>query len=107
MTANSASNPSTPETTSAMMTRGGKLISGGVQDDAFDSMPVPMVEVGIVRMFVAQRHVHMPVRVWLTGRRPSVVLVSVMFVVPMEMVVLQRFVDVLMAVTFADVQPHA
>ena len=62
-------------------------------------MPVPVVEVGIVGMAVAQRRMHMPVSVRLADRHPLLVFVSVMLVVPMRMVVLQRLVDVLMTVT--------
>jgi hypothetical protein len=44
--------------------------------------------------------------VWLTDRRPRLVVVLVMRVMPVQVLVLQRFVRVLVDMTLADVEPH-
>ncbi len=66
-----------------------------------------MMWVGIVRMAVSHPGVHVPVRVGLAGGGRRLVLMLVVLIVPMEMLVGELVVHVLVRVTFADVQPHA
>ena len=69
-------------------------------------MPVPMVDVGVVR--VRMNHWLVPVRVAvrLVRRFGGVVDVLVMFVVGMKMVVLHRLMAMLVLVPFRQVKPH-
>lgn len=68
-------------------------------------MAVPVMDVGIVRMRVHDPLVLMRVRVRFPGRVARRVRVMVMLVVPMEVSVEQRLVNVLMLVALGEVQP--
>ena len=68
-------------------------------------MAVPMMDVGIVRMRVHDQFVLMRVRVRFTEWVVRRVRVMVMLVVPMEVSVERRLVNVLMLVALREVQP--
>jgi hypothetical protein len=70
-------------------------------------MLVPVMEVGIVGVRVPQRRVPVRVAVRLAWRVGRQVLVLVMFVVDVEVVVLQRLVLVLVFMPLGQVEPHA
>lgn len=70
-------------------------------------MTVSVMQVGIVRVRVADRRVSMAMRVRLTVRRSRFVLVPVMPIMRVEMLVSQRLVGVIMDVALADMEPHA
>lgn len=63
-----------------------------------------MVQVGIVRMFVPQRRMMMPVRVRLARRIVGTVHVLMMRVVHMPMGVIYRFVLMFVLVSFGEMQ---
>ena len=65
-----------------------------------------MMDVGEVRVAVAQRRMDMAMAVGPPGRRPGGMLVLVMLVVEVAVVVLDPVVDVLVFVPLAHVQPH-
>ena len=67
------------------------------------AVPVPMVKVRIVRMLVGDGLVPVPMRVRLDDR--SVMVMLVMLVMDMRMLVFQRLVDVLVLVSFGEMQP--
>jgi len=79
----------------------------GASADLRASMGVPVMQIGIVGVRVTEGRVDMAVGLRLAARRPCLALVPVMFVVAVEMLVLQDLVDVLVLVALADVQPHA
>lgn len=68
-------------------------------------MPVPVVEVWIMRMAMCEGRVHVPVGVRFAGRIAGRVCVLMIFVMDMPMLVLQRIVNVLMFVMFDKMQP--
>ena len=64
---------------------------------------MPVVQVGIMDMFVAHRLVAVPVRMRLGDG--FVVTMAVMRVMDMRVLVIQRFVNVVVFVPFREVQP--
>jgi hypothetical protein len=70
-------------------------------------MSMTMVKVGNVRMIVGECRVPMLVTVWLTDRSPVRMRVLVMFVMHVLMLVLDRLVDVNVAMAFAQHEVHA
>ncbi len=68
-------------------------------------MAVLMVQVGVVRMGVPQRRVPVPVRMGLHHR--PVVMVLMVFIVDVDVLVLQHPVDMLVLVPFREVQTQA
>jgi hypothetical protein len=70
-------------------------------------MPVPVMDVGVVRVPVSQHLVSMRMRMWFVAGPREVVLVPVVLVVSMVMRVLEGFVSVHVLVPFAHVQPDA
>ena len=70
-------------------------------------MPVPMMNVWVMRVDVHQRLVPMRVRVRLARRIIRNVQVPMVLVVRMEMFMLQRLVYMLVLVTLRQMQPHA
>src|SRR5262245_54666551 len=71
------------------------------------SMPVSVVQIRIVAVRMAKRHVDVPVRMRLAMRIRGPVGVLVMLVVPVQVVVLQPVVDVFVCVTLGQVEPDA
>jgi hypothetical protein len=69
-------------------------------------MPVAVVQVRVVRMAVAQRPVHVRMRVRLHRGDARVVRVLVVLVVVMLVLVLERLVVVLVLVALRDMEPH-
>lgn len=69
-------------------------------------MPVTVVQIRIVKMAVAQRSVHVRVRVRLCQGYAGVVSVLVVFVVVMLVLVLERLMDMLVLVALRDMEPH-
>src|SRR5579884_1320287 len=69
-------------------------------------MPVPVMEVGIMRVRMDQRLVPMPMAVRFSGRVCGAVRVLVMFVMIMEMFVLHRFMPVRMLMALRQMQPN-
>ena len=61
-----------------------------------------MVYVGIVRMFMMQRRMVMPVRMWLARWVARVMGMLMMLVVKMRVLVIHGFVKMLMAVSFCE-----
>ena len=70
-------------------------------------MPVPVMDIGIVRMPVHQRQVPMHMHVRLHAVPVEVVRVPVVRVVPMGMRMFERLVRVFVFMALAQVQPHA
>ena len=70
-------------------------------------MVVTVVGVGIVRVRMRQPYVPMPMAMRFASRIARRVSVPVMLVVIVKMFVLLRFMNMLMLVPFADVQPDA
>jgi len=68
---------------------------------------VPVVKVGIVGMAMHEGRMAMPMRMQVAGRIGRCVHMLVMSVVPVPMLVLQRFMDVLVFVLLGQVQPQA
>jgi hypothetical protein len=66
-----------------------------------------MVDIRIVWMAMTERLVHVSMRMRLAGRRRAVVVMPVMRVVFVPMLVLHPLVNVLMLVTFTDMEPDA
>ena len=66
-------------------------------------MAVPMMQVGVVRMRVAQRRVAMPMRMRFADR--PVMGVPVVGVVLMDVLVFERLVPMLMVVAFGEMHP--
>ena len=58
-------------------------------------VPVPMMQVGIMRVLVAQGRMVVPVRVWLAGRVVRAMCVLVVLVVDVAMLMIHRFVQML------------
>lgn len=75
------------------------------------SVPMPMMRIGRVRMVVHQRHVSMTMTVGFTPRILGPVFMSVVVIVHVEVLVVERFVRVGMAVSLAqqkrDAEPHS
>jgi hypothetical protein len=69
-------------------------------------MPVPVVDVRVVRMLVGQHYVLMWVHVRLVTIPGEDVLVLMMCVVEVRVCVFERLVRVLVFVPLLDVQPH-
>jgi hypothetical protein len=67
---------------------------------------VPVVDVGIVGVAMEQLFVPVPVRVRLAAVPREIVLVTVMRVVAMRVLVLERLVDVLVLVALGDAAPR-
>ena len=70
-------------------------------------MPVTVVQVRVVRMAVAQRPVHVWMRVRLCQGYAGVVSVLVVLVMVVLVLVLERLVDMLVLVALRDMEPHA
>ena len=70
-------------------------------------MPVPMMQVGIVRVPMNQADVPVAVGVRFAGRHAGCVGVLVVRVVDVGMLVFHRLVHVRVVVTFRQVQPKA
>ena len=66
-----------------------------------------MMNVGIVGVRMRESLVRVPVRVWLATVPGKGVLMLMMRVMPMRVLVLERFVRVLMRVPLGEMQPHA
>lgn len=66
-----------------------------------------MMDIGVVRMSVAQSLVGVSVRVRFARRRRGVVVVLVVLVVLVPMLVFHPLVDVLVLVALADMKPDA
>ena len=71
------------------------------------AMSMPMMEVRVVRMPVHQANVPVPMSVWFTGRIAGTMRVLMMLVVTMSVFMLHRLVNVLMLMTFGQMQPEA
>ena len=70
------------------------------------AMSMPMMEVRVVRMPVHQANVPVPMRVWFTGRIARTMRVLMMLVVTMPVFMLHRLVNVLVLVSFRQMQPQ-
>ena len=70
-------------------------------------MTMPMVKVGIVRVFVAHRRVVMRVGVRLAGRITGLVGMQVMVIVNMSMLMIHRLVAMVMLVSLRQMQVDA
>ena len=70
-------------------------------------MPVAVMDVREMRMSVAQRRMDVPVRVGLSGWHAKQVLMSMMLIVDMRVLMLERLVDMLVAMPLGHVEPHA
>jgi hypothetical protein len=66
-------------------------------------MAVPVMQVGVMRMGVAQRRVAVPMRMRFADR--PVMRVPVMRVVPMAVLMFERLVRMLVLVAFGEMQP--
>ena len=66
-------------------------------------MAMPVMQVGVMWMGVAQRRVSVPVRMRLADR--PVIVVLVVRIVTMAVLVLERFVGMLMLVAFGEMHP--
>ena len=66
-------------------------------------MAVPVMQVGVMRMGVAQRRVAVPMRMRLADR--PVMRVPVMRIVPMAVLVFERLVRMLVLVAFGEMHP--
>jgi hypothetical protein len=64
---------------------------------------MPVMQVGVVRVSVAQQYVAVPMRMRLTDR--PVVPMPVMLIVPMAVLVFECFVLMLVVMTFSEVHP--
>ncbi len=71
------------------------------------SVPMPMMQIRIVRVLVPHRRVMMPVSMGFAGGISSAMSVLVMRVVDVIVFVVHRRVSVLMFVAFGEVQPDA
>ena len=69
---------------------------------ALTGVAMSMVYVGIVRMFMMQRRMVMPVRMGLARRVARVMGMLMMLVVKMRVLVIHGFVKMLMAVSFCE-----
>ena len=69
-------------------------------------MPVPVMNVGVMRVRMKQGLVPVRVAVRLASRVVRTVGVLVMFIVGVEVVMLHRFVLMLVFMAFGQVQPH-
>ena len=67
-------------------------------------MRMAMMQIGIMRVFVPQGGVAVPVRMRLADR--AIMVMLMVLVMHMRMFVLQRFVDVLMVMAFGKMQPQ-
>jgi hypothetical protein len=70
-------------------------------------MPVPMMQVRIVRVFVAHWRVSMPVRMGLAKRIVRPMDVLVVLIVGMTVFVIKGLVGVLVLVAFGKMKVHA
>jgi hypothetical protein len=70
-------------------------------------MPMPMVQVRVVRVLVPHRRVVVPVSMGLASRLAIVMGVLVVFVVDVIVFVIHRLVSMLMIVAFGEVEPDA
>ena len=66
-------------------------------------MAVPVMQVGVMRMRVAQRRVAVPMRMRFADR--PIMRVPVMRVVPMAVLVFERLVRMLVLVVFGEMHP--
>ena len=66
---------------------------------------MPVMQVGVMRVAMDERHVPMPGRVRFAGRHARPMLVLMVLVMNVAMFVLQRLVGVLMLVLFGEVEP--
>ena len=66
-------------------------------------MAMPVMQVGVMRMGVAQRRVAVPMRMWFADR--PVMRVPVMRVVSMVVLVFERFVRMLVLMAFGEMHP--
>ena len=69
-------------------------------------MPVPMMEIGKVRMLVHEWTVPMPMAVWFAWRVARPVIMLMVCVVHMPVLVVHGFVQVLVLMTFSQVYPQ-
>ena len=69
---------------------------------ALTGVAMSMVYVGIVRMFMMQRRMVMPVRMWLARRVARVMGMLMMLVVKMRVLVIHGFVKMRMAMSFCE-----
>ncbi len=70
-------------------------------------MVVPMMKIGVMRMFVAHRFMIMPMGVWLPGRVAGFMRVPMMGVVNVAVFVIQRFMRMFVIVRFSQMQIYA
>lgn len=70
-------------------------------------MPVPMMQVRVVRVPMHQADVPVPMSVRLTERVSRTMIVPVMLVVTMPVLMLHRLVKVFVLVSLGQVQPEA
>ena len=68
-------------------------------------MPVPVMQVRVVRMGMPRRVVSVPVRVWLRQAAIVSVMMMMVLVVHVAVLVLQRLVGMLMLVPLGEVKP--
>jgi len=66
-----------------------------------------VVDVGVVRVEMFQPRMLMPAGMWLPGRIFGTMFVLVVLVMKMEVLVLQRFMDVAVFMLFGDMKPYA
>ena len=71
------------------------------------SMPVPMVDVGVMDVSVLQNVMPVRMAVRFSGRIIRSVPVPVVFVMRVQVVVRQRLMDVFVLVPFGQMEPHA
>ena len=69
-------------------------------------MPVPVVQVRIVRVPVGERFVGMGVGMRLLDRRARIMRMPMVLVVPVRMAVQEPLVGVLVLMPLGEVQPH-
>ena len=68
-------------------------------------VPMTMMQIRIMWVLMSERLVLVPMRMWFSNR--SVVMMLVMLIVNVSMVMRQSFVNMLVFVSFREVQPKA
>ena len=68
-------------------------------------VPMTMMQIRIMWVLMSERLVLVPMRMWFTNR--SVVMVLVMLIVNVPVFMRQSFVNMLVFVSFSEVQPKA